>query len=151
MVSCRIKLRAQRSGFRDLNYARVRATERYLRHSCDEVFIVSNIMRCTTDQSIRDIIRRCARDQPIRIVCTRSEVSAFRIHYLGDMKVTTEIQDVNSEETARTAPAADAVRIRNMNNQIRQLDRRIVQTGTRRRKAHGSKMQSLAAEESNLR
>ncbi|OJI89614.1 hypothetical protein ASPTUDRAFT_132870 [Aspergillus tubingensis CBS 134.48] len=68
-----------------------------------------------------------------------------------DMKVTTEIQDVNSEETARTAPAADAVRIRNMNNQIRQLDRRIVQTGTRRRKAHGSKMQSLAAEESNLR
>ncbi|GFN11068.1 uncharacterized protein AtWU_00864 [Aspergillus tubingensis] len=119
-------------GFRDLNYARVRATERYLRHSCDEVFIVSNIMRCTTDQSIRDIIRRCARDQPIRIVCTRSE-------------------DVNSEETARTAPAADAVRIRNMNNQIRQLDRRIVQTGTRRRKAHGSKMQSLAAEESNLR
>ncbi|PYH72821.1 uncharacterized protein BO88DRAFT_358796 [Aspergillus vadensis CBS 113365] len=119
-------------GFRDLNYARVRATERYLRHSCDEVFIVSNIMRCTTDQSIGDIIRRCARGQPIRIVCTRSE-------------------DVNSEETARTAAAADAVRIRNMNNQIRQLDSRIMQIGTRRRKAHGSRMQSLAAEESNLR
>ncbi|KAI9042030.1 uncharacterized protein KD926_006154 [Aspergillus affinis] len=29
-------------GFRDLNYARVRATERYLRHSCDEVFIDVN-------------------------------------------------------------------------------------------------------------
>ncbi|EAW15335.1 uncharacterized protein ACLA_060020 [Aspergillus clavatus NRRL 1] len=26
-------------GFRDLNFARLRATERYLRHSCDEVFI----------------------------------------------------------------------------------------------------------------
>ncbi|GLA14395.1 hypothetical protein AnigIFM62618_000774 [Aspergillus niger] len=119
-------------GFRDLNYARVRATERYLRHSCDEVFIVTNIMRCTTDQSIGDIIRRCARDQPIRIVCTRSE-------------------DVNSEETARSAPAADAVRIQNMNNQIRQLERRIGQTGTRRRKARGSRMRSLAAEESDLR
>ncbi|KAI2927158.1 hypothetical protein CBS147321_11250 [Aspergillus niger] len=119
-------------GFRDLNYARVRATERYLRHSCDEVFIVTTIMRCTTDQSIGDIIRRCARDQPIRIVCTRSE-------------------DVNSEETARSAPAADAVRIQNMNNQIRQLERRIGQTGTRRRKSHGSRMRSLAAEESDLR
>ncbi|GKZ47440.1 hypothetical protein AbraIFM66951_010806 [Aspergillus brasiliensis] len=119
-------------GFRDLNYARVRATERYLRHSCDEVFIVSNIGRCTTDQSIGDIIRRCARDQPIRIVCTRAE-------------------DVNSQETARTAPTADAARIQNMNNQIRQLDRSITQTGTRRRRARGSRMQSLAAEESNLR
>ncbi|KAI2993530.1 hypothetical protein CBS147346_10936 [Aspergillus niger] len=83
-------------------------------------------------RSIGDIIRRCARDQPIRIVCTRSE-------------------DVNSEETARSAPAADAVRIQNMNNQIRQLERRIGQTGTRRRKSHGSRMRSLAAEESDLR
>lgn len=62
------------SGFRDLNYARVRATEKYLRHRCDEVFIVSTIFRCTTDRSIGDIIRRCVQGQPIRIVCTRSEV-----------------------------------------------------------------------------
>lgn len=75
----------------------------------------------------------------------------FFIHYLGDIKVTSEMQDVNSEETARSAPAADAVRIQNMNNQIRQLERRIGQTGTRRRKARGSRMRSLAAEESHLR
>lgn len=62
-------------GFRDLNYARIRATERYLRHNCNEVFIVSTIFRCTTDRSIGDIIRRRAQGQPIRIVCTRSEVS----------------------------------------------------------------------------
>ncbi|EHA18708.1 hypothetical protein ASPNIDRAFT_129632 [Aspergillus niger ATCC 1015] len=66
------------------------------------------------------------------------------IRYITEVN---EMQDVNSEETARSAPAADAVRIQNMNSQIRQLERRIGQTGTRRRKSHGSRMRSLAAEE----
>ncbi|PKX96934.1 uncharacterized protein P174DRAFT_438736 [Aspergillus novofumigatus IBT 16806] len=115
-------------GFRDLNYARERATERYLRHSCDEVFIVSTIIRCTTDQSIGDIIRRCAQGQPIRIVCTRSE-------------------DVDARETARTSSAGDARRILDLDSRIQTLGRRIRQMRSRRRQASGSRSQSLAAEE----
>ncbi|GIJ92098.1 hypothetical protein Asppvi_011073 [Aspergillus pseudoviridinutans] len=119
-------------GFRDLNYARERATERYLRHSCDEVFIVSTIIRCTTDQSIGDIIRRCAQGQPIRIVCTRSE-------------------DVDAKETARTSSAGDARRILDLDNRIQTLDKRIRHTRSRRRQASGSRNQNLAAEETTLR
>jgi hypothetical protein len=117
-------------GFRDLNYARERATERYLRHSCDEVFIVSTIIRCTTDQSIGDIIRRCAQGQPIRIVCTRSE-------------------DVDARETARTSSAgdADARRILDLDSRIQTLGRRIRQMRSRRRQASGSGSQNLAAEQ----
>ncbi|GFG16305.1 hypothetical protein IFM61392_09436 [Aspergillus lentulus] len=115
-------------GFRDLNYARERATERYLRHSCDEVFIVSTIIRCTTDQSIGDIIRRCAEGQPIRIVCTRSE-------------------DVDARETARTCSAGDARRILDLDSRIQTLARRIRQMRSRRRQGSGSRSQNLAAEE----
>ncbi|KAL5050864.1 hypothetical protein BDW71DRAFT_107560 [Aspergillus fruticulosus] len=118
-------------GFRDLNYARVRATERYLRHSCDEVFVVSTITRCTTDQSIGDIIRRCVQDQPIRIVCTRSE-------------------DVDARETGRTAPATEAAQIRNLDDRIRDLDQRIRNTRSRRRRSTGRRSQNLAAEEASL-
>jgi hypothetical protein len=63
-------------GFSDLNFARVRATERYLSHSCDEVFVVVDIARACTNASILDIMRRCRDDQPRRIICTKSEVSA---------------------------------------------------------------------------
>ncbi|KAL2829504.1 hypothetical protein BDW59DRAFT_142167 [Aspergillus cavernicola] len=118
-------------GFRDLNYARVRATERYLRHSCDEVFIVTTITRCTSDQSISDIIHRCAQDQPIQIVCTRSE-------------------DVDARETARTAAAAEATQIRNLDNRIQGLDRRIRHIRARRQQATGRRSQTLAAEQTNL-
>ncbi|KAJ6031623.1 hypothetical protein N7540_002355 [Penicillium herquei] len=69
-------------GFRDMNFARVRATERYLKHKCDEVFIVADISRVHTDHSVHDIMKRCKPDQPRRIVCTRSE-------------------DVSAEEAAR--------------------------------------------------
>ncbi|PYH87881.1 hypothetical protein BO71DRAFT_424076 [Aspergillus ellipticus CBS 707.79] len=103
-------------GFRDLNFARVRATERYLRHSCHEVFVVSTIHRCTTDKSIGDIIGRCARDQPVRMVCTCSE-------------------NVDAEETARTATQADATRIRQIADRIQDLERRIRRTRTRRKQA----------------
>ncbi|KAL4923819.1 uncharacterized protein BDV17DRAFT_276077 [Aspergillus undulatus] len=118
-------------GFRDLNYARVRATEKYLRHSCDEVFVVSSITRCTTDQSIGDIIRRCVQDQPIRIVCTRSE-------------------DVDARETGRTASATEAVQIRNLDDRINDLDQRIRNTRTRKRRSTGRRSQNFAAEEASL-
>ncbi|PYI32270.1 hypothetical protein BP00DRAFT_445723 [Aspergillus indologenus CBS 114.80] len=118
-------------GFRDLNFARVRATERYLRHSCDEVFIVSSILRCTTDQSVGDIIRRCSQDQPIRIVCTRSE-------------------DVDAKETARSSSTEDAAHIRNMDSRIEHLESKIRSTRSRRRRASGSRGQALAAEETDL-
>jgi hypothetical protein len=68
----RIKLTTL-AGLQDLNFARLRATERYMR-SCDEVFAVTTIYRTITDTGISDIISRCAKLRPLRIVCTRSEV-----------------------------------------------------------------------------
>ncbi|KAJ5100706.1 hypothetical protein N7456_006758 [Penicillium angulare] len=85
-------------GFRDLNYARVRATEKYLSHSCDEVFILTGIMRAESDLSIVDIKNRCP-SKPQHIVCTRSE-------------------EVNAEEEARSTEAF-APRVRTMNEKIR--------------------------------
>ncbi|KAJ5919230.1 hypothetical protein N7466_010173 [Penicillium verhagenii] len=61
-------------GFRDLNYARVRATEKYLLRNCDEVFIVSDIARCCTDKSIPDIMKRCE-NKPRHIVIFADEES----------------------------------------------------------------------------
>ncbi|KAJ5731564.1 uncharacterized protein N7483_006072 [Penicillium malachiteum] len=56
-------------GFRDMNFARVRATERYLFHQCDGVFNVSDISRCVTDQSITEIRSRCSmKPQQIEII-----------------------------------------------------------------------------------
>ncbi|KAL5362705.1 hypothetical protein BJX96DRAFT_106499 [Aspergillus floccosus] len=121
-------------GFRDLNYARVRATERYLRHHCDEVFIVSTIIRCTTDPSIDDIISRCARNQPIRIVCTRSE-------------------EVNPSETerAKDTPRRVRERIRDYTNRIQGLERSLRRARSTRRQTSGQERQQLMAEETNLR
>lgn len=61
-------------GFSDLNFARVRATERYLAHSCDEVFVVADISRACTNPSIQDVMRRCRDDQPRRVILSKSEV-----------------------------------------------------------------------------
>ncbi|KAL4757106.1 uncharacterized protein BDW70DRAFT_143918 [Aspergillus foveolatus] len=118
-------------GFGDLNYARIRATERYLRHSCDEVFIVSTISRCTTDQSISDIIRRCVQGQPTQIVCTRSE-------------------DVDAREAVRTASATEAVQIRNLDHRVRNFDQEIRNTRSLRRRSTGRRSLNLAAEEASL-
>ncbi|KAL2828351.1 hypothetical protein BJY01DRAFT_228475 [Aspergillus pseudoustus] len=118
-------------GFRDLNYARVRATEKYLRHSCNEVFIVSTIFRCTSDRSIKDIIRRCPPNQPIRIICTRSE-------------------DVNAKETARAAPVAESKQIQGLHARIEALEKRIRQVRTLRRQTAGNRNQNLFAEQEIL-
>jgi hypothetical protein len=140
-----------RSGFRDLNYARERATERYLRHSCDEVFIVSTIIRCTTDQSIGDIIRRCAQGQPIRIVCTRSEAGVPLPNLIVGQELTGQFQDVDAKETARTSSAGDARHILDLDSRIQTLEQNIRHTRSRRRQASGSRNQNLAAEETTLR
>ncbi|KAL2860560.1 hypothetical protein BJX68DRAFT_261492 [Aspergillus pseudodeflectus] len=60
-------------GLRDLNYARERATTEYLRCTCEEIFVVSEISRCTSDPSIRDTKDKLVRRQHLRIVCTKSE------------------------------------------------------------------------------
>ncbi|KAF2195110.1 hypothetical protein K469DRAFT_681465 [Zopfia rhizophila CBS 207.26] len=59
-------------GLRDLNYARVRATERYMRR-CDGVFAVTNMNRAVDGEALDDIISRCGKDKPICIICTHSE------------------------------------------------------------------------------
>ncbi|KAF9893535.1 hypothetical protein FE257_010847 [Aspergillus nanangensis] len=117
---------------RDLNYARVRATERYLRHHCDEVVVVSNIIRCTTDPSIDDIINRCASNQPIRIACTRSE-------------------DVNATETARATGGEVARHIREIQQGIATIDRQIRVIRSRRRTALEAQRQRLEADETQFR
>lgn len=63
-----------------MNFARVRATERYLSHSCDEVFVVADIARACTNASVQEILRRCKPNQPKRIICTKSEVLVVVAH-----------------------------------------------------------------------
>lgn len=60
-----------------MNYARVRATEQYLSRTCDEVFIVTGILRCVSNQSIFKIIEKAGESKRIRVVCTRADVSFF--------------------------------------------------------------------------
>lgn len=66
-----------RTGYRDINLARVRKAEQYLLR-CHEVFIVANINRVISDQSVAKLVsdqmkasgkRRC-----VTIVCTHADV-----------------------------------------------------------------------------
>ncbi|PLN80725.1 hypothetical protein BDW42DRAFT_170368 [Aspergillus taichungensis] len=118
-------------GLRDMNYARVRATEQYLNHKCDEVFIVTNIARCITDQSIPDIISRCRESQPRRIICTRSE-------------------DVSPEETAR-GQSRIALRVREMNQGIEQIREQQRDASIRKQRAVGPERTQIILEEETLR
>ncbi|KAE8140646.1 hypothetical protein BDV38DRAFT_240075 [Aspergillus pseudotamarii] len=104
-------------GFHDLNFARVRATERYLRHSCHEVFLVAPISRCVSDQSIEEIKRRCAQGQPLRIVCTRSE-------------------EVNASETARDCRDLTA-QIEQLQNRLKQVNKRLARERSSRGRRAG--------------
>jgi hypothetical protein len=58
---------------RDLNLARLRAVERYIRN-CNEIFAVTTMDRALEDQGVVDIIKRNGRHRPLRIICTNSEV-----------------------------------------------------------------------------
>ncbi|KAF5862014.1 hypothetical protein ETB97_012252 [Aspergillus alliaceus] len=112
-------------GFRDLNFARIRATERYLRHSCDEVFVVTTISRCISDQSIEEIKRRCTNGQPLRIVCTRSE-------------------EVNASETARDCRDLTA-RINQLQNRVKYVNKRL--RNSRRTQRQGEILQLMQDKE----
>lgn len=64
-----------------MNSARVRVTETRL-FKCDEIFIVAEIVRAATDQSVNDLIvkklgknfDKLRKKQGVAIVCTKSEV-----------------------------------------------------------------------------
>ncbi|KAE8380157.1 hypothetical protein BDV26DRAFT_258086 [Aspergillus bertholletiae] len=102
-------------GFRDMNFARVRATERYLRNSCHEVFVVTAISRCVSDQSIEEIKGRCVQGQPLRIVCTRSE-------------------EVNASETARDPDYRDLkAQIGQLQNRLKQANKQLQRQRNSRR------------------
>ena len=65
-------------GLRDSNIARTRRVEQYL-YRCDQVFVVANINRAVTDQSVKNQI--CARGSELQshrnvcVVCTHADVS----------------------------------------------------------------------------
>ncbi|KAF4771133.1 hypothetical protein HAV15_012667 [Penicillium sp. str.  len=117
-------------GLRDLNFARVRATERYLAHQCDEVFIVANISRAGTDESVGDIMRRCRRDQPRRIICTNSE-------------------DVSPEEVSREQ-GPDGRRVREMNKELGEVNAQKVKAKSQRIKSQGDDRLQWSLKESEL-
>ncbi|KAL4805559.1 hypothetical protein BDV18DRAFT_161210 [Aspergillus unguis] len=121
-------------GFRDLNYARVRAAERYLRHVCDEVFVVSQIGRCRSDESITEIKERFIRDhQPLRIVATQSETG------------------LNAEESIRDSEMPERVRAqaRQLQDQINQLERTRTRMANRRRRSSGVTQAHYAIQEAD--
>ncbi|KAJ6125737.1 hypothetical protein N7523_003357 [Penicillium sp. IBT 18751x] len=113
-------------GFSDLNFARVRATERYLSHSCDEVFVVADIARACTNASVQDILRRCKPDQPKRIICTKSE-------------------DISPEESAR-GDSPHALRVKKMNKEIHTVRKKIESTESKARKACSARRSELAVQ-----
>ncbi|KAJ5788562.1 hypothetical protein N7457_003552 [Penicillium paradoxum] len=117
-------------GLRDLNFARVRTTEKYLAHHCDEVFIVANIARASSDESVADIISRCRSDQLRRIICTNSE-------------------NVSAEEAAREQ-GPDGRRVREMNQEIEAVKASHRRAKSRRIKADRSNRARWALEESEL-
>lgn len=61
-------------GLRDLNFARVRATETYLLRNCDEVFIVAEMSRCSSNLSIMDMKRNFNSKEQQGIIITRTDV-----------------------------------------------------------------------------
>lgn len=78
------------TGLLDVNLARVKATQEYLSR-CDHIFIIANISRAITDQSLKSsLYAAIARHAPlgleasarkgaqIAVVCTKSEVSHMR-------------------------------------------------------------------------
>ncbi len=70
-------------GFRDINLARVRRAEQYL-VQCDDVFVVANINRVVTDQSVKKFVQsslypKQGISKNICVVCTHADVSSFRL------------------------------------------------------------------------
>ncbi|KAJ5212368.1 uncharacterized protein N7498_004014 [Penicillium cinerascens] len=120
-------------GFSDLNFARIRATERYLSHSCDEVFVVADIARACTNASVRDILRRCKPNQPKRIICTKSEVL-----------------DISAEESAR-GDSSHALQVKGMNKEIKAIQKKVESTESKAQKASSARQSELAVQLLTLR
>ncbi|KAJ5494558.1 hypothetical protein N7463_010645 [Penicillium fimorum] len=118
-------------GLSDLNFARVRATERYLVHNCDEIFVVADIGRACTNASIQDVIRRCRENQPRHVILSKSEV-------------------ISPEESGREN-TPDALEIRRMNKAIQAIRKQIELTELRIRKVRGEKQPELALKGYELR
>lgn len=98
---------------RDLNFARSRATERYLRN-CHEVFGVSTMEDALTDPCVADIISRNGRHRPLRIICTKSE-------------------DVDPREVERTQPDI-SLQTRAFRQQAETLRKQVKRAEAQRRK-----------------
>lgn len=70
-------------GLRDINIARIRRVEQFL-FKCNQVFVVANINRAVTDQSVKAQI--CARGSKLQnlrnvcVVCTHADVSWRLFH-----------------------------------------------------------------------
>ncbi|KAI9698042.1 MAG: hypothetical protein M1836_004395 [Candelina mexicana] len=68
-------------GFHDSNHARVKAAEDYI-FSCDEIFVVADIVRVTTNKNVEELIRKTLGNtmgnsrpsQGISLICTKSEI-----------------------------------------------------------------------------
>ena len=66
-------------GLRDLNSARKAITERFVRR-CDHVFVVANIDRATTNESIEKFfeLAQSLHQAKVDVICTKSEVLELR-------------------------------------------------------------------------
>ena len=66
-------------GLRDLNSARKAITERFVRR-CDHVFVVANIDRATTNESIEKFFQlaQSLHQAKVDVICTKSEVLELR-------------------------------------------------------------------------
>ena len=69
------------SGYRDINLARVKKAEEYLFH-CDELFVVANINRVVTNESVKEILRKklgphMTINENVCVICTHADVSCY--------------------------------------------------------------------------
>ncbi|KAK4161389.1 hypothetical protein QBC43DRAFT_323938 [Cladorrhinum sp. PSN259] len=92
-------------GLRDLNSARQQITERYLIESCDEILVVCQRSRATTDAGVAAIFKlaKSARLSNIGIICTKSDEEKpdeARREWTGSKKLGIErrIDDIDAAE-----------------------------------------------------
>ncbi|KAF2733490.1 hypothetical protein EJ04DRAFT_524428 [Polyplosphaeria fusca] len=99
---------------RDLNFAREKATERYLRN-CHQIFAVTTMKDALIDKGVLDIVKRNGRHRPLRIICTKSE-------------------DINVREVERSQPDI-SLQVRTWRQQIEGLQKQVKRCEAQRR--HG--------------
>lgn len=111
-------------GLRDMNYARVRATDRYLASTCDEVFIVTGILRCVSNESIFNTMKKIGENKRIRVVCTKAD-------------------EVSPEESARgTGPLAR--RMKDINARVKKLEDKFRHIGRQTQESQGQRIADRA-------